>query len=479
MDVNEFCKKKFRMTAFTNLQHRWASFLSEPWKNLHVVGSAEVAQAELLKLLGQSVNIQADGRGGECISALLIGNSGVGKSYVIRTAIESLRLQGHQIIPITIHGSICTDDRSSMRQIFSQFQKYLLGGSSLDSVTRATFQQGSLSEWCYRLATLLQECARSDHMVIITLEDFDAFCHTKSKQSLLYNLFDLMHLKDTRFVVLGVTTRPDAPELLEKRIKSRFQLRKIVLSPPETFDDLIDIIEAVLVPASNDDIVAKPISKKGSKKNATAPPTLSVSERIRTILKSKELKQNWSLYKDMGLSVREFVTGCLSALVRCEDEWLLEEALTQCMHAQSQTCMGDVGIRSSIVPSLTLRDHIVLIALYKLHQDGKRPKCFAHILKEIGSFEKSNHMTTMCQHSNRAYWHSFQGLVRMGLIEMIDSSTGSSSLSPPPMFCRCRLIGSQAYANLFRDSKSLKADLSIIPNEVHQWVHRERNMHVE
>jgi len=471
------------MSSFTELQKQCASYLSEPWKNLKAVGSANVAREELLKLLGQSVNLQADGRGGECISALLIGDSGVGKSYVIRTAIESLRREGHQVIPITIHGNICTDDRSSMRQIFSQFQKYLLGGSTLDSVTRATFQLGSLSEWCYRLATLLQECTRSDHMVIITLEDFDAFCHSKSKQSLLYNLFDLMHLKDTRFVVLGVTTRPDAPELLEKRIKSRFQLRKIVLSPPETFDDLIDIVEAVLTPNTGSESSPTPSptsSFRAAKAKKTKKKTsqhLAIPDQIREVLKSKDLKHNWSLYKDMGLTVREFVTAALSALVKCENESEIEDALVNCLHVQSKISMGDVAIRSSVIPSLTLRDHIVLIGLYKLHQDGKRPKCFAHILKEIGSFQKTNHMTTTCNHSNRAYWHSFRGLVRMGLIEMIDS--GSSPSSPPPMFCRCRLIGAQAYASLFRDTTSLKADLSIIPNEVHQWVSKERTMHVE
>ena len=472
--------KNFPMSEFMGMQRYWGKLLSQPWLNNQAVGSTEVARDELVKLLAQSVNMQADGRGGECISALLIGENGVGKSYVIRTAIESLKIQGQQVIPITIHGSICTDDRSSMRQIFSQFQRSLVGGSTLDTVTRATFQQGTLSEWCGRLAALLQECTRSDHMVIITLEDFDAFCHSKAKQSLLYNLFDLMHLKDTRFVVIGVTTRPDATELLEKRIKSRFQLRKIVLSPPGTFQDLLNVMEAILLDSArpetgrNVDAVS---GKKKNKKNAKDRAETTLNARIKDILGSKDLLHNWSLYMDLGFSIREFATAALTSLSQCQDDGELEGALVQCMHAMTRTMYGDMAVVQTIIPALTLRDHIVLVGLLKLHQDGKRPKCFAHILKEIGSFQKSSHMTSACIHSNRAYWHSFQGLVRCGLIEMIDSPTSSSA--PPPMFCRCRLSIGQTYAALFRDTDSEKTKKGIIPHEVYQWANRERNMHIE
>ena len=464
------------MTSFMSMQIRWGKLLSQPWLNSNAVGSTEVARDELLQLLRQSISAQANGRGGECISALLIGESGVGKSYVIKTAIEILRQQGQQIIPITIHGSICTDDRSSMRQIFSQFQRYLVGGSTLDTISRATFQQGTLAEWCNRLAALLQECNRSDHMVIITLEDFDAFCHSKAKQSLLYNLFDLMHLKDTQFVVIGVTTRPDATELLEKRIKSRFQLRKIVLSPPDTFQDLVNVMDSILLEQATSEI-NEAVPKRKGKKVGTQKTTVSIHERLRETLRSKDLIHNWSLYKDLGFSVREFATAALMSLSQCDGEDQVEEALIQSMHSMARTMYGDSAVLESVVPALTLRDHIVLVGLMKLHQDGKRPKCFAHILKEIGSFQKSSHMTSTCTHSNRAYWHSFQGLVRMGLIEMIDSPSATSS--PPPMFCRCRISVGQSYAGLFRETDPEKIKKSIIPHEVYQWANRERNMHIE
>lgn len=457
------------------MQRKWADSLREPWREPKLVGSCASAANDLSNLLKQSVNLQEDGKGGECISALLIGPSGVGKSFVVKTAIESLRSEGNQVIPITLHGRICSDDKSSMRQIFSQFQKYLLGGSSLDSLDKISFRQGTLSEWCERLSKLLQECTRSDHMVVITLEDFDSFCHTKSKQSLLYNLFDLMHVKDTRFVVIGVTARPDASEQLEKRIKSRFQLRKIVVSPPDSLDEMIQVVKAVI--GAEDQAPVQPLSKSKSRKSNTARKADDIGNKVSEVLSSKTLVQNWSLYRDLGYSIRDFVTATLSSLITIESISEIDSALLNCMHLFAKTSMGDVGVVKSIIGSLSLRDHIVLVGLMRLHRYRKRSKCFAHILKEIGSFEKRSTCSAVCRHSKRAYWHSFMGLVRLGLIEMIEYNGVSASVAPPPMFGRCRLTITEAYAAAFRDERAIKQVLSIIPNEVHQWANETTDIH--
>lgn len=434
------------MQSVHDLKSHWASQVSCPWSNNNVVGSAEAAKVQLLKLLKQSTDVDANGNGGECISALLVGPRGAGKTFVVKSAISELQKEGNLIIPITLHGSICSDDKSSMRQIFSQFQQCLVGGSStLDSLTRLTFSRGSLSEWVSRLSCLLQECARSDYMVVIVLEDFESFCHSKAKQSLLYNLFDLMHVPDIRFVVVGVTRKPDASEHLEKRIKSRFQLRKIVLSPPDSFEHLLHVIEAVLCPPHR-------------------PKTSSLLGTIRKTLQSKELKQQWSLYRDMGWTVRDFATAALAALITSEDTTY---ALINCCHTVAQKTCGDVGIMQTLLPALAVREHIVLIGLLKLHQDRKRPKCFAHILKEIESFEKRNSVAGTSRHSKRAYWHAFNGLANMGYIEIVDVPN-----PPPPMFRQCRLNIADSYWNHLRTKDTLK----MLPQEVVDWANQVKNL---
>jgi hypothetical protein len=405
----------------TTLKARLSETLRKPWKDAKLVGRTLQARDELYKLLRQSVTLQSDGRGGECISALLMGPSGVGKTLVVRSALEKMESEGTQVISLTLHGRNCSDDKSSMRQIFSQFQRHLIERSKVDSLSQVNFRTGTLTEWCDRLQRLLEECARSDFMVIITLEDFESFCHSKSKQSLLYNLFDLMHLKEARFVVVGVTTRPDAPELLEKRIKSRFQLRKIVLSPPDTIDEVIDVVKASLCPDS--DTTSKLKKPTGSTKNNRRTPAkkeTSPEGIIEEVLKSKELRKIWSFYRDIGLSVKDFTTSAVSALLMAESVAEIDSLLVNCMMRLTETSAGEVGVVSSILGSLTQRDHMVLIGLLKLHQYEKRPKCFMNILKEIGSFEKTSACSQICKHSKRAYWHAFRGLIRQGLIESIE-----------------------------------------------------------
>lgn len=451
------------MNSLEKLQAEWAKVQREPWHDAQLVGRTRSACDDVVKLLKQSVTLQADGRGGECISALLIGPTGVGKTLVVRSALDQLEADGNQVISITLHGRNCSDDKSSMRQIFSQFQRHLLGRTNVDWLGKVNFRTGTLSEWCERLQRLLEECARSDFMVVITLEDFESFCHSRSKQSLLYNLFDLMHVKEARFVVIGVTNRPDTTELLEKRIKSRFQLRKIVLSPPDTVDEIIDVVRSALSLKAQ----LKPAFK--GRKPSSARQEVSVHSVIEETLQSKELSQSWSFYRDLGYSLRDFTTAAISSLLAAQSLNDLKPLLVNCLTRMSETSVGEVGIMNSLLGSLTQRDHIVLIGLLKLHQYKKRPKCFMNILKEIGSFEKRGACSQICKHSKRAYWHSFRGLIRQGLIEALDFGGVSASIAPPPMFTRCRLSVYESYRNILFNPSSVKNQLRMLPAEVIQW----------
>ena len=453
--------------SLNEFQSRLSNSVREPWKESRLVGRTLDARDELYKLLRQSVHLQSDGRGGECISALLMGPSGVGKTLVVRSALEKLESEGTQVISITLHGRNCSDDKSSMRQIFSQFQRYLVERSNMDSFSQVNFRTGTLSEWCERLQRLLEECARSDYMVIITLEDFESFCHSKAKQSLLYNLFDLMHAKEARFVVIGITARPDAPELLEKRIKSRFQLRKIVLSPPDNIDEVIDVVKAALVPEFSTNELKPTVSSKN--RRTPVKKAVSVDATVVETLDSKELRREWSFYRDLGYSLKQFTTAAVSALIKTESLSAVHQNLLDSIKTLGYTSAGEVGVMISLLSSLTQRDHMVLIGLLKLHQYEKRPKCFMNILKEIGSFEKTSACSQICKHSKRAYWHAFRGLVQRGLIETIDFGGVSAALAPPPMFARCKLSILESYRTLLISKTSTNDKLKLLPAAIIQW----------
>ena len=60
--------------------------------------------------------------------------------------------------------------------------------------------------------------------VVFLLSEFESFA-LHARQTLLYNLFDIAQAKKAPIAVIGMTTRVDAVELLEKRVKSRFSHR--------------------------------------------------------------------------------------------------------------------------------------------------------------------------------------------------------------------------------------------------------------
>lgn len=90
--------------------------------------------------------------------------------------------------------------------------------------------------------------------VIFILDEFDLFT-THSRQTLLYNLFDIAQAKKAPIVVLGLTTRIDVVESLEKRVKSRFSHRYVHLSLPRSLPAFWEVCKEGLT-ASEDELNA-------------------------------------------------------------------------------------------------------------------------------------------------------------------------------------------------------------------------------
>src|SRR5438128_542603 len=76
--------------------------------------------------------------------------------------------------------------------------------------------------------------------VIFIIDEFDLFA-THARQTLLYNLFDIAQARKAPIAVLGLTTRIDVVETLEKRVKSRFSHRYVYLSLPKILPAFWDV----------------------------------------------------------------------------------------------------------------------------------------------------------------------------------------------------------------------------------------------
>lgn len=154
---------------------------------------------------------------------------------------------------ISLNGFIHTDDRQALRSITAQMNldKEVEGRVFNSFSENLTFllsclKSGKIAnspDCTFLIKVLLGQDAQR---LIFIIEEFDLFC-AHQNQTLLYNLFDVAQSAQTPLCVLGVTSRLDVVELLEKRVKSRFSHRQISLWPMSTdFDDYAQLFVTLL-----------------------------------------------------------------------------------------------------------------------------------------------------------------------------------------------------------------------------------------
>ncbi|GAB7363693.1 hypothetical protein MBLNU230_g4261t1 [Neophaeotheca triangularis] len=187
--------------------------------------------AKVMTVINQTITA------GESNSMLLIGARGSGKTTLVNQIIRKHSVEHpDDFLVVKLDGFVHTDDKIALREIWRQLGK----GMELDEEEMAT------KSYADTLATLLAllshpaEQGREERpgqvtkSVIFVMDEFDLFA-THPRQTLLYNLFDIAQSRKAPIAVLGLTTRVDVAESLEKRVKSRFSHRYVHLSLPRSF----------------------------------------------------------------------------------------------------------------------------------------------------------------------------------------------------------------------------------------------------
>jgi origin recognition complex subunit 4 len=166
---------------------------------------------------------------GESNSMLLIGSRGSGKSALVNQVLREQRAQhADDFHVVRLNGFIHTDDKIALREIWRQLGKEM----ELDE-EEATSK--NYADTMTRLLALLShptevglDTEQVTKSVIFVLDEFELFAG-HPRQTLLYNLFDIAQSRKAPIAVIGLTTRIDVAEALEKRVKSRFSHRYVHL----------------------------------------------------------------------------------------------------------------------------------------------------------------------------------------------------------------------------------------------------------
>ncbi|EMD88288.1 hypothetical protein COCC4DRAFT_83197 [Bipolaris maydis ATCC 48331] len=185
---------------------------------------------------------------GEGNSMLIIGARGSGKTALVNKVLSEVSKDngGHYHV-VRLNGFVHTDDKIALREIWRQL------GKEMDIEEDGS---GPGKNYADTLATLLallshpseqtgEDTDQVAKAVIFIMDEFDLFAH-HPRQTLLYNLFDIAQSRKAPIAVLGLTTRIDVTNTLEKRVKSRFSHRYVHLKLATSFTAFQTMCKACL-----------------------------------------------------------------------------------------------------------------------------------------------------------------------------------------------------------------------------------------
>ncbi|KAJ5780319.1 hypothetical protein N7457_005479 [Penicillium paradoxum] len=200
----------------------------------------ETEYQKVHQLIEQTVSV------GEGNSMLLLGSRGCGKTAIVESIISSLaREHRNEFHVVRLNGFLHTDDRLALREMWRQL------GREMHTEEDAA----KVSSYADTMATLLALLSHPEELfgasgdagsktaaksIIILLDEFDLFV-THPRQTLLYNLFDIAQARKAPIAVIGLTTKVDVTEMLEKRVKSRFSHRYTYVPLPKSLETFSDI----------------------------------------------------------------------------------------------------------------------------------------------------------------------------------------------------------------------------------------------
>ncbi|KAF3005463.1 hypothetical protein E8E14_007135 [Neopestalotiopsis sp. 37M] len=249
---------------------------------------------------------------GEGNSMMIIGARGCGKTLLVENVISELATESSDSFHvIRLNGFIHTDDKLALKEIWRQLGKEMEVEDDLMNKT---------SNYADTLASLLallshpSEITGTDEgitskSVVFVIDEFDLFA-AHARQTLLYNLFDIAQARKAPIAVLGVTTRIDVVESLEKRVKSRFSHRYVHLTLPKSLPAYWDICRQGLQVEEND------MESEGFDFALEGVKDFQKywNDKIEALYKSPSFQEHLEYQFFTTKSVTEFLTTCVLPL---------------------------------------------------------------------------------------------------------------------------------------------------------------------
>jgi len=375
-------------------------------------------------------------------SILLLGEAGSGKTHLVESCIAKMP---QETVVLRSHGKNYTNDLECIRHLATQLTDSLV---ALPRVN-ASFEQGM--SW---LRSLLHETFIRTGAIIVVLDKFEHFC-SRTRQTLLYNLFDIAQEARVRLSIIGMSEKMDVMDSLEKRIKSRFSMRHVLTFLPTNVDALVKVLFSKLqLPAS-------------CGLNRTF--TNQFNKHLMSALLAK--RELWKPHTELGRPPTWFLAQCLP----------VSSLLIEHLHEESPCSQGPSAKRIRLAVELTpsnpthsttevllhnLSDseHIVLLALYRLSRRGAT-STLSTVLHDICMLHENNCFTG--DRNLDGYCAAFDRLTQMRLVQT------HSSADVAKRYAKCASLVGSSYDTYVHTLGDLEArtrnPVKQLPFPVQEW----------
>ena len=393
-------------------------------------------RAHLVDILGDTV------RGAQNNSVLLVGGRGSGKTAVLDSALRELREThgSEKVLVVKLNGMLHGDEKVGVREIARQL---CAAGDALEFSRAAGF--GENVAFMREVLRVLEQGGRA---VVFVLEEFDLFAKggAKSKQTLLYAVLDLLQQAHVQAAVVGVTSRHDAAEMLEKRVRSRFSFRRILLAPPVAdvqasamFRDALRLEETCVGDARTTNARTSPKrvlneEEEGPKGVSARPGVAAENFNFGSYAKTFNAALDAAiatpaareaLAKVEALECTPRAVGDLACLVISRMDRDVGLVTARDIAAATQTLLADTYVKS-LAGASTL-ELCLVVAMSRLHRFRRMPRFnFNHVENEMRAMAANDFLGDAGRAKGAVLLRAFENLLTAGACEAPGGGAGGA-----------------------------------------------------
>ena len=376
---------------------------------------------------------------GEGNSMLILGSRGCGKTTLVENIISDLtKDHAEEFHVVRLNGFLQSDDRLALREIWRQLGRELDEDEDANqTISYADTMASLLALLAHPEELLSAETGSTARSIIFVMDEFDLFA-SHPRQTLLYNLFDIAQARKAPIAVIGLTTKVDVTEHLEKRVKSRFSHRYIHLPLSKSFSAFSEICKRALVVERIDSAevdarlleqwchyVEVRICRSTNRRRACARPAKNLQHLFEDEVLTETLRQIYYRTK----SVPDLLAACLP----CIAEMSLESIPVASSFAQGSLAAPESKLH--LLPGLSDLELSLLIAAARLDVILGTDTCnfnmVYHEYQSIASRAKiqSSASGTLALGAGSKIWNrelSLGAWERLGEAELIIPAIGSA-----------------------------------------------------